>query len=334
MAPVERLGSSIQRSRQRQRKKALTLLGGLAVVSKDLYKLLTSKSVDRRTALKGAAGATAGLAIAASPPGKSIQSAAAQDDLRAQILQIPGVGKGSPTEADMQKVGEMCLGPTKTNVTQDEFKGVELNFLGLNNQGLHNFVFRALLKSWEDYTGAKINWIDLSQADYNGRLQQSIATGTVDFDIAEMGAPYEGDVCGKGLTSAMPDWVSAQIDMTDYVGYLQPPVGTWDNVTYRVSIDGDCHNFNYRTDYFADEDLKKAWTDAATRTNSPCRRPGSKSKRSASSSRVRRSAARMPTATSTSASLPEGSAGTSSRAAPLRTRSTQTTKRGCSTPTR
>ena len=31
--------------------------------------------------------------------------------------------------------------------------------------------------------------------------------------------------------------------MTDYVGYLQAPVGTWDGKTYRLSIDGDCHTF-------------------------------------------------------------------------------------------
>ncbi len=32
----------------------------------------------------------------------------------------------------------------------------------------------------------------------------------------------------------------------------KPPVGTWDGKTYRISIDGDCHTFTYRTDYFAD----------------------------------------------------------------------------------
>ena len=31
--------------------------------------------------------------------------------------------------------------------------------------------------------------------------------------------------------------------------------------TYRISIDGDCHNFNYRTDYFENEELAKAWKD-------------------------------------------------------------------------
>ena len=72
-------------------------------------------------------------------------------------------------------------------------------------------------------------------------MQQSIATGTVDFDIIEMGAPFEGDVLGKGLASEMPDWVKEQIDMDDYVDYLKAPVGTWDGKTYRVSIDGDCH---------------------------------------------------------------------------------------------
>ena len=122
-----------------------------------------------------------------------------EQDLRKQILQIPGVGKGQPTDADWQKVGELCLGATKANVKEGEFKGVELTFMGLNNQNLHNVLFRGFLKPWEAYTGAKITWIDLAQADYNPRLQQAIATGTVDFDIIEMGAPFEGDVCGKGL---------------------------------------------------------------------------------------------------------------------------------------
>ncbi|HYM98633.1 MAG TPA: sugar ABC transporter substrate-binding protein, partial [Aestuariivirgaceae bacterium] len=203
--------------------------------------------VNRRNLLKGAAGAAALSATGAL--GTFSKGARAQDNLRTQILKIPGVGKGSPTDADWQQVGELCLGPTKSNVTEGEFNGVELTFMGINNQNLHNVLFRGFLKPWEAYTGAKITWIDLAQADYNPRLQQAIATGTVDFDVIEMGAPFEGDVCGKGLASEMPDWVKAQIEMDDYVGYLKAPVGTWNGKTYRISIDGDCHTFNYRTDY-------------------------------------------------------------------------------------
>ena len=219
--------------------------------------LYNRMAMNRRTWLKGTAAAS--VAGVAGSLGAMTTTANAQDNLRAQILQIPGVGKGSPTDADWQKVGEMCLAATKTNVKEGEFKGVELTFMGLNNQNLHNLLFRGFLKPWEAYTGAKINWIDLAQADYNARLQQSIATGTVDFDIIEMGAPFEGDVCGKGLASEMPDWVKTQIEMDDYVGYLKAPVGTWGGKTYRISIDGDCHTFNYRTDYFADADLAAAW---------------------------------------------------------------------------
>jgi multiple sugar transport system substrate-binding protein len=215
--------------------------------------------MSRRNLMKGAASVSA--AAVAGPALMGGEALAADDDLRAQILKIPGIGKGSPTDADWQKVGAMCLGPTKANVKEGEFKGVELSFMGLNNQNLHNVLFRGLLQAWTEYTGAKINWIDLAQADYNARLQQSIATGTVDFDIIEMGAPFEGDVCGKGLASEMPDWVKKQIDMDDYVGYLKAPVGTWNGKTYRISIDGDCHNFNYRADVFASKDLAKAWKD-------------------------------------------------------------------------
>ncbi|MFW8588736.1 sugar ABC transporter substrate-binding protein [Rhizobium beringeri] len=216
--------------------------------------------LSRRAILK--TGASLGALAATGTILGAVGSANAQDaSLRSQILQIPGVGKGSPTDADWQKVGELCLGATKSSVQQGEFAGVQLSFMGLNNQNLHNVIFRGFLKSWEDYTGAKISWIDLAQADYNPRLQQAIATGTVDFDILEMGAPFEGDVCGKGLASEMPDWVKAQIDMDDYVDYLKAPVGTWDGKTYRISVDGDCHNFNYRADYFTDADLAKAWKD-------------------------------------------------------------------------
>jgi len=223
------------------------------------HDMLLAMQANRRTVLKGAAAisalaATGGLTAFA-------PEASAQSDLRKELLQIPGVGKGSPTDADWQKVGELCLGATKANVKEGEFKGVELTFMGLNNQNLHNLLFRGFLKPWETYTGAKINWIDLAQADYNARLQQSIATGTVDFDIVEMGAPFEGDVCGKGLASEMPDWVKTQIEMDDYVGYLKAPVGTWGGKTYRISIDGDCHTFNYRTDVFSDPELAKAWKD-------------------------------------------------------------------------
>ncbi len=227
----------------------------------ELYEMMSRSRLSRRRMLQGSAalGAMAALPLTA-------RMASAQDNLRAEILKIPGVGMGSPTDADWQKVGEMCLGATKASVAEGEFAGVELTFLGLNNQNLHNFLFRGFLKPWEAYTGAKINWIDLAQADYNSRLQQSIATGTVDFDIIEMGAPFEGDTASKGLLDEMPDWVKTQIEADDLVGYLQPPVGTWEGKTYRVTIDGDCHTFAYRKDYFGEgaiggAEVPKTWQE-------------------------------------------------------------------------
>ncbi len=221
----------------------------------ELYEAMRrAGKISRRGVLKGATATAGAAALGGVFTGTSVRPAwaAGHEDLRAAILKIPGVGMGSPGDAEWQKVGEMCLGPIKEVVAEGEFAGVTLTFMGLNNQNLHNFLFRGFLKPWEAYTGAKINWIDLAQADYNARLQQSIATGTVDFDIIEMGAPFEGDVLGRGMASQMPDWVMDVIDMDDYVGYLQAPVGTWDGKTYRISIDGDCHTFAYRTDYFGD----------------------------------------------------------------------------------
>ena len=227
-------------------------------------------ALSRRRLMQGAAGA-ATLAAMGLPRAALAQDAPAgppgSPELRAQILQIPGVGMGSPTDADWQRVGALTLEATKANVAEGEFAGVELTFMGLNNQNLHNFLFRGFLKPWEEYTGATISWIDLAQADYNARLQQAIATGTVDFDVMEMGAPFEGDTAGRGLLDPMPDWVAQQIDASDLVAYLQPPVGTWDGQTYRVTIDGDCHTMAYRKDYFGEgsitglADAPTTWQD-------------------------------------------------------------------------
>ena len=231
-------------------------------MKKSLYEYALKHGVNRRSFVKAAA--STGVIAAMSGGLSSVATSVFADsnsELRNAILKIPGVGAGSPGDAEFQKVGEMCLGGTKERVKEGEFAGVELNFMGLDSFNLHNMLHRGFLKPWEKYTGAKINWIDLAQADYNARLQQSIATGTVDFDILQAGAPFEGDICGKKLTSEMPGWVADQIDLADYVGYLQAPTGTWDGKTYRISIDGDCHNFNYRTDYFENEELAKAWKD-------------------------------------------------------------------------
>jgi multiple sugar transport system substrate-binding protein len=223
-----------------------------------VYETLMAMQRSRRDVLKGAAGAAA---VAASSSILSATPSFAQDSVVAQIMKIPGAGNGSPTDSDWQKVGALCLGPTKANVQPGEFAGVDFSFMGLNNQNLHNFLFRGFLKPWETYTGAKIKWIDLAQADYNARLQQSIATGTADFDILEMGAPFEGDMGVKDLLSEMPDWVKTQVDFDDYVNYLKPPVGTWNGKIHRVCIDSDCHTMNRRTDIFGDADLGKQWAD-------------------------------------------------------------------------
>jgi len=224
-----------------------------------VYELLMAMQKSRRDFLKGTAGAAATLAASSSI--LSSTPSFAEDSIVSQIMKIPGAGNGSPTDADWQKVGALCLGPTKANVQPGEFNGVEFSFMGLNNQNLHNFLFRGFLTPWEAYTGAKIKWIDLAQADYNARLQQSIATGTADFDIIEMGAPFEGDMGVKDLLSDMPDWVKTQIDFDDYVDYLKPPVGTWNGKIHRVTIDSDCHTMNIRTDVFSDSDLAKQWAD-------------------------------------------------------------------------
>jgi multiple sugar transport system substrate-binding protein len=210
-------------------------------------------TVGRRNVLKMATGGAAGF-CSWGIPGRSYQRTLAADDVLAQILAIPGAD-GQPTEADMERVGELSLRSTKRGA----FTGQSVTFIGLNNPGYHNNIFRPLSRAWEEFTGATIKWIDVPQEEIFSRIQQGIATGEIEFDVMEGGAPWEGDILGRGLADAMPNWVKAQIDISDYVKLLQPPVGTWDGVTYRVSIDGDCHIFNYRSDVFASPELGEEW---------------------------------------------------------------------------
>ena len=68
----------------------------------ELYKAATAGVLSRRRMLQGA---TALAGLAAMPRVLGYGAAAAQDSVRAQILAIPGVGAGSPTDADWKKVG-------------------------------------------------------------------------------------------------------------------------------------------------------------------------------------------------------------------------------------
>ena len=74
-------------------------------VKVDIYNRLMAMQASRRKVLKGAATAGAVAAFSATGVLGKVSGALAQSDVRTQILQIPGVGKGSPTDADWQKVG-------------------------------------------------------------------------------------------------------------------------------------------------------------------------------------------------------------------------------------
>ncbi len=115
----------------------------------EVFNQLMSAQMSRRKVLRGAASVGAVAAGAADGLGGLARSSWAQGNVRAEILKIPGVNMGSPTDSDWQKVGALCLEPTKGNVAAGEFAGVELTFMGLNNQNLHNLLFRGFLQPWE-----------------------------------------------------------------------------------------------------------------------------------------------------------------------------------------
>ena len=190
--------------------------------------------------------------------------------------------------------------PTKANVKEGEFEGVELTFMGLNNQNLHNFLFRGFLKPWEAYTGAKITWIDLAQADYNAapaavdrhrhrRLRHHRDGRAVRGRRLRQG-PRLGDArLGQeadrhGRLRRLPEAAGRHLGRQDLphldrrrLPQLQLPHRRLRRRRPRQGLEGR----------------------GRRRANGACRRPGSRCRRSPSSSRARRSTARTSTAIST-----------------------------------
>lgn len=207
------------------------------------------RSATRRTVVKAATGAAASM-YAFGLAGKSYQRALAQDDVRVQLL----------AESDPEKAGEIALRTTK----QGKFEGQTVRFQGLSNATFHVNVFRPLSRAWEAATGATVEWIEVTQADSFPKLSQAISSDTVNFDIIEASAGWEGDLLGGGHCVAMPDEVRNDpgYAFDDIVPYLQEPSRTWDGVLYGASIDGDMHHFNYRKDVFADPDLAEEWASS------------------------------------------------------------------------
>ncbi len=219
--------------------------------------------LSRRTVLKAAGAATAFCATGI--VGKSYRRALAQESVKDQILQIPGSGKGAPTDADMERVGELTL----RSQNKDKFKGQTVRFQGLSNANAHVNVFRPLSRAWEEHTGATVEWIEVTQADSYPKMSQALASNTVAFDVLEGSATWEGELLAGGHCVPMPDSVRNDpgYAFEDIVPYLQGPTRTWDGVMYGASIDGDMHHFNYRKDVFSDARLAEDWKNSGGEGN-------------------------------------------------------------------
>ena len=229
------------------------------------YERILACQTSRRTLLHGAAAlgaaATGAAALGATAQPARAQAAISADEraLRRQIVKVPGVGHGSPTDADWQKVGALCLGRTKARVKPGEFKGVKLTFMGLNNQNLHDFLFRGFLKPWEAYTGAAITWIDLAQADYNPGCNRRSPPAPSISTFWKWARRSRGMSAARAWPRRCQTGSSSRSisRTTSNIGSRRSAPGTARSTA--PTIDGDTHNFNYRTDYFADANLAKAW---------------------------------------------------------------------------
>ncbi len=218
-----------------------------------IFEHLVRAGATRRDLLKGAASVAALAAASTGTLGALTRQASAQDNLRAEILKIPGVGKGSPTDADWQKVGELCLGATKANVSRRRVRRRRADLHGPQQPEPAQLPVPRLPQA----VGGLYRRQDQLDRSRPGRLQP--APAAVDRDRhgrlrhhRRWAPPSRATRRARACSTRCPTGCKQQIDMDDYVDYLKAPVGTWDGKTYRITIDGDCHTFAYRKDYFGD----------------------------------------------------------------------------------
>ena len=208
--------------------------------------------MDRRTLLKAATGAAAQL-CASGILGKLYQRALARDDVVAEILAIPG-HDAQPTVADMERIGELCLRSTKRSA----FAGQTVTFIGLNKR---------VITTTSPATVPGLGGVHRG----NDPVDRCPRRGDVLPDSSRGSPPVRSSLTswrvelhGKGISSVMAWRLQCRTgcrtgSISGYVSLLRAQVGTWDDVTFRVSIDGDCHSLNYRHDVFSNAELAEEW---------------------------------------------------------------------------
>ncbi len=232
----------------------------------EVYNNLMALQASRRAVLRGAAGVSA-IAIGAATGVPFSGKAFAQDNLRAEILKIPGVGKGSPTDADWQKVGEMCLGGDQGERRRGRVRRRRAHLHGAQQPEPAQLPVPRLPQA----VGGLYRRQDQLDRPRPGRLQCPPAA--VDRDRHRRLRHHRDGRALRGRHRRQgPARRDARLGQdrrstwTTTSTTSRPPVGTWDGKTYRITIDGDCHTFSYRKDYFADAAITAAtgMTEAPT----------------------------------------------------------------------
>jgi hypothetical protein len=190
--------------------------------------------------------------------------------LRAQILQIPGVGKGSP---DRCRLAEGRRAVPRRHQGQRRRRRVRRRRTDLHGPEQPEPA-QLPVPRLPEAVGGLYRRQDQLDRPRPGRLQRPPAA--VDrhrhrrFRHHRDGRAVRGRHRRQGPArrdaglGQDPDRHGRPTSAT-----CKPPVGTWDGKTYRITIDGDCHTFAYRKDYFG---------DAGSITGGPkCRRPGKRS---------------------------------------------------------
>jgi multiple sugar transport system substrate-binding protein len=112
------------------------------------------------------------------------------------------------------------------------------------------------VENFEARTGAKVRVLTPGWNETIEKIDQSIKSPEMAFDIYVAISMWSGTLLGGEHIEPVPDAIKKKIGWDDVLPIYRNTVLSWNNVTYGLPYDGDCINLYYRKDLFANPDYQ------------------------------------------------------------------------------
>lgn len=109
---------------------------------------------------------------------------------------------------------------------------------------------------FEKHTGAKVRVLTPGWNETIEKIDESIRSPDMNFDIYVAISMWSGTLLGGGHIEPVPEAIKRKINWEDVLPIYRDTVLSWNNVVYGLPYDGDCINLYYRRDLFENPEYR------------------------------------------------------------------------------